>query len=76
MKLWLVMHRAMGAHSPYHPYMQTLPAHVNTPTQYTGEQLDELKGTSLHGAVQVRLLRLIVCQNCNHDAISARMNAQ
>lgn len=51
-KLWLVVHRAMGPHSPYHAYVQTLPARVDAPMQYTDAQLNELRGTSLFHAVQ------------------------
>ena len=63
-KLWLVVHRAMGPHSPYHPYFQTLPAEIDSPVHYSDSQLRELAGTPLYHAALVRHQPLIVCRCC------------
>lgn len=52
-KLWLVVHRAMGPHSPYHPYLQTLPSKIDSPVHYSVKQLRELAGTPLYHAALV-----------------------
>lgn len=60
-RLWLIMHRAMGAHSPYHAYLQSLPAAFSTPMHYSESELAELAGTPLFYAAQVRRTACVHC---------------
>jgi hypothetical protein len=52
-RLWLIMHRAMGWHSPYHAYLQALPATFTTPLHYSDSEFRELAGTPLFHATEV-----------------------
>jgi hypothetical protein len=54
-RLWLVMHRAMGAHSPYHGYLQALPASFSTPLYFSEGEMKELAGSPLYHATEVCL---------------------
>lgn len=63
-KLWLVVHRAMGPHSPYHPYFQTLPAVMPTPIHYNEAEMSQLAGTPLFHAVQVLHALVVHSMHC------------
>jgi hypothetical protein len=52
-QIWLMVHSKLGRESPYHGYLQSLPADINTPAFWSEQQLAELQGTFLHRAVQV-----------------------